>query len=96
MNIMLAFLCSYSTKNCYQNYLAHMDIHNYNTRSKSHFRVHYGRTNFSHSLITYQGPKLWNDLPPAIRDCISLNSFKRKLKKDLIRKYTLQIEPDIG
>ena len=65
-------------------FIKNIDIHEYNTRSKLHFRVQYGRTSFSHSLVTYQGPKLWNDLPSNIKNSLSLNSFKRKFKKNLL------------
>ena len=61
-------------------FIKNMDIRNYDTRTKSHIHVNYGRTNFSHSVLTYQGPKLWNELPQSIRESVSLHSFKRKLK----------------
>ena len=35
---------------------------------------------FSHSILTYQGPQLWNELPQSIRESVSLNYFKCKLK----------------
>lgn len=31
-------------------------------------------------------PKLWNDLPPALRSCTSLNSFKDQLKTVLFKR----------
>ena len=65
-------------------FVKNMDIHNYDTRTKSHIRVNYGRTNFSHSILTYQGPKLWNELPQSVRESVALNSFKRKLKYFLL------------
>ena len=71
-------------------FIKNIDIYEYNTRSKQgskqHFRVQYGRTSFSHSLGTNQGHKLWNDLhvPSNIKNCLSLNSFKRKFKKNLL------------
>ena len=61
-------------------FVKNMDIYNYDTRTKSHIRVNYGRTNFSHSILIYQGAKLWNELPQSVRDSVSLNSLKRKLK----------------
>ena len=63
-----------------------IQVHNYNTRNKFDFRVHYGRTSYSHSVIRYKGPTLWNNLPLEVRDCKSLNTFKYKLKTYLLKQ----------
>ena len=60
-------------------FIKNIDIHEYNTRSKLHFRVQYGRTSFSHSLVTYQGPKLWNDLPSNIKKLFVVEFFQKKI-----------------
>ena len=65
-------------------FIQNSDVHNYNTRIKSHIRVKYGRTNFSHTVLIYKGPILWNRLPHEIRESVSLNSFKHKLKHFLL------------
>jgi len=66
-------------------FIQNSDVHNYDTRSKSHLRVTYGRTHFSHTIITYKGPILWNNLPEELKDSVSLNSFKIKLKRLLLQ-----------
>ena len=61
-----------------------LQAHEYNTRNKYDFRVYYGRTSFSRTIVKYKGPILWNNLPPEIRQCKSLNTFKNKLKSHLL------------
>ena len=43
--------------------------------------VTYGDRNFC-----YVGPKLWNNLPSELRQCDSLNAFKRQLKTLLFKE----------
>ena len=45
---------------------------------------HKSKSHFQHSF-SYDGPKLWNDLPHDIRTASSLFSFRRKLKAQLFR-----------
>ena len=39
-----------------------------------------------HSL-SYSGPKIWNTLPPEIKNCDKFGLFKRNLKKFLLSSY---------
>ena len=39
--------------------------------------------------IKYQGPKTWNSLDSSLKKCISLKTFKFKLKHFLSQKYTI-------
>ena len=38
-------------------------VHNYGTRTASHYQSHSCRTNLKQFPILYQGPKIWNSLP---------------------------------
>jgi len=58
-----------------------IDIHSYNTRGKLNYRVNYGQSSLSRSLISYNGPLLWNSLPEYIKSSKSLNIFKYKFKE---------------
>ena len=69
-------------------FIKNSDVHNYNTRIKSQIRVEYGRYNFSQSILTYKGPIFWNKLPNEIKESVSLNSFKTKLKHFLLNSIT--------
>lgn len=62
------------------------DIHRYNTRTSADTRVIYGHSSFSNSIFLCQGPTIWNKLPPKLKQCASLNSFKHHLKLHLIQK----------
>ena len=55
------------------------NIHNYNTRSSSHFRSHACRTNTKQFSILFQGPKIWNSLPNSVTSIFTLQSFKTKV-----------------
>ena len=37
------------------------------------------RISLSQQSIRYVGPKIWNEVPPSIRKCKTLSSFKSKL-----------------
>ena len=62
------------------------DIHRYNTRTSADTRVIYGHSSFSNSIFLCQGPTIWNKLPPKLKQCASLNSFKHHLKLHLIQQ----------
>ena len=36
------------------------------------------RTVFAKKTIMFTGPRYWNELPPEITSCVSINSFKCK------------------
>ena len=42
------------------------------------------RTTASQQSLKFVGPKIWNTIPPAIRDCQSSSIFKRKLTQHLL------------
>ena len=56
----------------------------YNTRNPDTLNVPFPRTNTIKINFLYQIPIHWNNLDGTIRNAASLNSFKNKLKKQLI------------
>ena len=75
-------------------------VHNHNTRSKyidinnsvtaRTLFVPFARTtHYGLKLIKVQGPKVWNSLPPIIRNNTLINSFIKDLKKFLIKTYDI-------
>ena len=38
------------------------------------------------SSFSVRGPKIWNDLPLDVKNCVTLDTFKRKLKTHLFTK----------
>ena len=54
-------------------------IHNYNTRTSSHFRSHACRTNTKQFTTLFQGPKIWNSLSNSVTSILLLQSFKTKV-----------------
>ena len=64
------------------------DKHNYNTRlslSNNYF-IPRPRTNIALSSLQYLGPKIWQSIPPELKNQ-SFYSFKQKYKKHLIQSY---------
>ena len=59
-------------------------IHNYNTRTSSHFRSHACRTNTKQFTTLFQGPKIWNSLSNSVTSILLLQSFKTKVLLFLI------------
>ena len=43
------------------------------------------RTMMGEKSLQYRGPKDWNTVPECIRDCVSLNSFKKQMKSHLLQ-----------
>ena len=36
-------------------FIQYSDVHNHDTRTKSHLRVEYGTLKFAHTILTYKG-----------------------------------------
>jgi len=53
-------------------FMTNAQIHRYDTRAASNYRVRSCRTNIKKFTTLYQGPKIWNCLPVSIA---SLSSF---------------------
>ncbi len=81
------------TNNCkisssFKNYFtAASGVHAYNTRNQSNIYRHHSYSAIVNKSFRYYGPKLWNSFPETLRNSVSLDSFKRKLKLHLIKKY---------
>lgn len=61
--------------------------HNYHTRNQNSLQLPRPKlTLYKHSLM-YQGPKIWNDIPPFIKHSPSLKTFQCKYKKCLLSLY---------
>ena len=56
------------------------EIHNYNTRNRSFFRLPSCRTNVRKFSLRLQGPKIFNSLNDEIKNSLSLREFTSKLK----------------
>jgi len=65
----------------------HMDIHNYNTRNRTHFQIPIFNRSLSQFSIEYTGVKTWNSLPSSIKNSTSLGSFKCKLRSNILNLY---------
>ena len=63
-------------------------ITKYNTRNSDKLYIPFYRLNFSRTVISHSGPLVWNNLPPEIKQCPSINSFKRKCKSYLLNNHT--------
>ena len=63
------------------------NVHDHNLRNQNGYYIHHVRTNCRKFTIHYTGPKFWNTLPQQLREAVSENQFKRKLKDFLVSKY---------
>ena len=62
-------------------------FHNYPTRRSNEFHLPLLRTLLAQNTFIYTGPHYWNSLKDDIRGARSLNTFKSKLKKDILQSY---------
>ena len=61
--------------------------HPYEMRCSHYFYAFSFRTSIRELSISVQGPKLWNSLPDALSNCISLETFKREVVKFFVALY---------
>ena len=57
------------------------NVHNHNLRNQNAYYIQHVRTNCREFTIHYTGPIFWNTLPQQLREAVSENQFKRKLKE---------------
>lgn len=58
-------------------------VHNHNTRQRTHLHVHPSRTSMARDSVISKGIQLYNSLPQSIKDERSFNIFKSKLRSYL-------------
>ena len=54
------------------------DNHKDNTRSATNFEFPNNKLEFGNKSISYQGVKIWNNIPSCIKNAKSLHLFKSK------------------
>ena len=59
----------------------------YNLRRRETLIVPFSRSSQSQRFVAIRGPNLWNQLPLDIRSCLTIFSFKRKLKNHYLSQY---------
>jgi hypothetical protein len=60
------------------------EIHNYNTRSRNNINIPAARTSKKANSLKCSAAKIFNSLPIDIKNSVSINIFKRKLKNHLL------------
>lgn len=60
--------------------------HKYYTRNKDNFELPKTRTLYGKKTIEFEGAQLYNKLPNCIKNCLTFNSFKQKLKMHMIEQ----------
>ena len=63
------------------------NIHKHNLRNQNSYYIQNIRTNSRKCTINYSGPVFWNALPSKLKQLVSINQFKNKLKELLLSKY---------
>ena len=63
------------------------DVHAYPTRHRNDFHLNNPKLLLAHKSIRHNGPDIWNSLPPHIKQCTSLYSFKANTKKYFLSQY---------
>ena len=63
------------------------NVHDHNLRNQNGYYIQHVTTNIGKFTIHYTGPVFWNTLPEQLRDAVSENQFKSKLKDFLLSRY---------
>ena len=58
---------------------------------RDNYYVPFLKTSRLQNSIKYQGPIIWNNLTTNLKKCISIKTFKLKLKTLLLKKYNHQL-----
>ena len=45
------------------------------------------RESFANRSFSVMGPRLWNDIPNEVKQCVDVETFKKKLKTFLFNKF---------
>ena len=61
--------------------------HSYNTRFATNFNIPNNKLEFGKKSISYQGVKIWNNIPKNIKNSSGIKHFKDTYKKVLVCNY---------
>ena len=64
------------------------NVHSYNTRNNASFELPNPRLNLLRSSVFYEGLKYFDQIPTRIKNVISKDTFKIRLKSYLILSYS--------
>ena len=68
--------------------LLHKDMHKYNTKNKNDIHAtHISNITYCSRKLGDRGRNFWNNLPTALKQETSTNTFKDKLKQHFISTY---------
>ena len=67
-----------------QNFTKRSQISTYETRRLNDLQVPRPRLEITRKSFSYQGAKVWNDIPNNIRDAESISIFKKQLRNYLL------------
>jgi len=71
----------------YHNYFViNRDVHSHNTRQRNYLHIRYVKKSFNMKSVQYSGSALWNCLPLMLKEQMSKNSYKNKVKLHLLSK----------
>ena len=66
-------------------FMTNSQVHRYDTRTASNYRVHSCRTNIKKFTILYQGPRVWNCLLASTTNLSSFSTFQNKVVEFLLK-----------
>ena len=67
------------------------DIHSYNTRQALDLHIDSTNTKLAENTIKTQGQIIWNSINKTTKNCRSLASFKKSLKKQIFAQYNSNV-----
>ena len=63
------------------------DFHNYNTRNRNNPLVGAHKSSIYNKSFLCKSPSLWNGMSPEIKNCKTIASLSRKIKKNKVGNY---------
>ena len=72
-------------------FMTNSQVHRYDTRTTSNYRVHSCCKNTKKFTIFYKGPRIWNCLPASFTNLSSFSIFKNKVLEFLLKWLLIRI-----
>lgn len=61
--------------------------HQYNTRNRNNPRIPLSKYSITIKSVKHRGPQIWNHIPITVRSSRTMNTFRFKLKNNILNKY---------
>ena len=85
LKLMHSIFNQYCPSKLSEPFIRNLDIHHHHTRQVNNLFIQMRRSHKIGTSILHAGPKMWTALPPELKSNTSKHSFKRQIKKEILK-----------